>query len=473
MDIFISYASEQRATAEEIALALREEGHQVFFDRSELPEGDAYNARIREAIRACDLLLFLVSPEAVADGRYTLTELKFAEEKWASPAGHVLPVMVRPTEPAAIPAYLRAVVVLRPAGNVAAEVVVAAERLLQPRWMRIIRRYGLALAALVLIGGGVGIWRAAESWRACGAALHLVAQAKLQQGAGDYAGAWDRYANALATCPSSAEATAGQERLAMDWLENVRVTPGKETFTDIADKVQPALSVAALGKDEERAADALAHLGWGDFLRSRDGKGGLDPVLYYRQALQRDAANPYAHAFWGHYLLVSGGDAQEAKAHFDRALASRALRPFVRGLEISALLWRGGPDLEDEVVRIANDMRLQGEARPAIGSEPLASQIWSVYYDRLLHGNRKDQFLAALPAADHLATFEWLFPEYARSTNRTFYLYMLAELQEHEGAREAALQTYRSVVTMLAEQGGGDSNLADAARQGVRRLQRQ
>ena len=473
MDIFISYASEQRATAEEIALALREEGHQVFFDRSELPEGDAYNARIREAVRACDLLLFLVSPEAVADGRYTLTELKFAEERWASPAGHVLPVMVRPTESAAIPAYLRAVVVLRPAGNVAAEVVEAAQRLLRPRWIRIIRRYGLALAVLVLAGGGLGVWRAAESWRACGAALDLVAQAKLQQSAGDYAAAWDRYANALAACPSSAEATAGQERLAMDWLENIRVVQGKETFSDIADKVQPALSTAAVGKDQKRAADALAHLGWGDFLRSRDGKGGLDPALYYRQALQRDPANPYAHAFWGHHLLVSGGDAQEAKAHFDRALAAPAVRPFVRGLQISALLWRGGPDLEDEVVRAANDMRLQGEARPAIGTEPLASQIWSLYYDRLVHGNGKEQFLAALPAADQLATFEWLFPEYARSSNRTVYLFMLAELQEHKGAREDALQAYRSIVTALAAQGAGDTTLARAAREGVRRLQRQ
>jgi hypothetical protein len=110
MDIFISYASEQRAVAEEIALSLRGEGHQAFFDRAELPEGDAYNARIREAIRACDLLIFLVSPESVSEGRYTLTELRFAEERWRSPAGRVLPVMARPTDTAAIPASLRAVV---------------------------------------------------------------------------------------------------------------------------------------------------------------------------------------------------------------------------------------------------------------------------------------------------------------------------------------------------------------------------
>jgi hypothetical protein len=42
VDIFVSYASEQRTLAEEIALALRAEGHQAFFDRTELADGDAY-----------------------------------------------------------------------------------------------------------------------------------------------------------------------------------------------------------------------------------------------------------------------------------------------------------------------------------------------------------------------------------------------------------------------------------------------
>ena len=98
MDIFISYASEQRTLAEEIALALRGEGHQVFFDRTQLTDGDGYNAALREAIESADLLVFLVSPEAVKGGRYTLTELGLAQEKWPSPTGHVLPVLVQPTD---------------------------------------------------------------------------------------------------------------------------------------------------------------------------------------------------------------------------------------------------------------------------------------------------------------------------------------------------------------------------------------
>lgn len=183
MDIFISYASEQRAIAEEIALALREEGHEPFFDRSELPDGDAYNARIREAISDSDLLVFLVSPEAVSAGRYTLTELRFAEDKWRSPAGRVLPVMVRPTDSALMPAYLRAVVVLRPAGSASAEVVAAVERLSRPAWMRVGRRVAIGLIVLAVIGGGFGAWRAIEHSRTCGQALPFIQEAKLLQGA--------------------------------------------------------------------------------------------------------------------------------------------------------------------------------------------------------------------------------------------------------------------------------------------------
>jgi tetratricopeptide (TPR) repeat protein len=461
VDIFISYASEQRTLAEEIALALRAEGYQAFFDRAELADGDAYNAPLREAIRGCDLLVFLVSPEAVKEGRYTLTEIGFAEEKWPSPAGHVLPVMAEPTEAASIPPYLRAVVMLRPTGSIPAEVVAAVERLSKPRWLRLVRRVALPVGVLVLVGGGFVTWRAVEDWRACGQARHLVEEARLQQSAGDYAAAWDRYADGLAMCPGSDPALRGQERLAMDWLENIRVTQGKQTFTDIVTKVRPALSRAAVDKDDKRAADALAHLGWADFLRWRDGQGGLDPVRYYRQALQRDPENPYAHAFWGHNILTEDGNLQEAKAHFAKALASHADTPFVRELQLAALTWRTSPERQDEVARVTNEMRLQGEALHSVSS------VWDVYYERLVRGHDRDDFLAALSPQDHLSTLEWLFPKYAQSSNRYAYLYMLAQLQEHAGDRAQALVSYQAVLAT----GVDSATIVGPARKAVRRLQ--
>jgi len=73
---------------------------------------------------------------------------------------------------------------------------------------------------------------------------------------------------------------------------------------------------------------------------------------------------------------------------------------------------------------------------------------------------------------DHLATFAWLFPDYARSTsNRAAYLFMLAQLQEHSGAPADALATYRSIVTLLTEQGIKSGSMVDQVKRAIGRLQ--
>jgi len=125
MKLFLSYASEHQLVADEIALALSGAGHEVVFDTSWLKPGDDYNGRLRDAFDRTDGLVFLISPESVRAGRYALSELKFAREKWPHPAGHVLPVMVKSTPLEDIPPYLRAVSILKPEGNVAAEVASA------------------------------------------------------------------------------------------------------------------------------------------------------------------------------------------------------------------------------------------------------------------------------------------------------------------------------------------------------------
>jgi hypothetical protein len=364
MHTFISYASEQSELAREIALALRGEGHDVFLDRSQLPEGDAYNARIRQAIRDCDLLVFLVSPDAVSAGRYTLTELKFAEENWPRPAGHLLPVMVKPTEKDRIPPFLRSVTILQPDGNVAAEVVAAVARLARPWWADAVRRYAAALAVLAALGAGYAGWRLYAHWQANREALGLLGQCKVQEEAGDYAAAWECDARAAVAAPRNDTVAQAQERLAMDWLDNIRVTEGKQTFTDIANTLQPVLARGAASPDDRRAANALAHLGWADFLRSREGAIGLDPPHYYRQAIQRDPQNVYAHAMWGHDLLQRGGSLDEAKAHFANAIATGEQRPYVRRIQIAALMWRDDPDLQNELVRVANEMRTRARHDP-------------------------------------------------------------------------------------------------------------
>src|SRR4051812_5668545 len=122
MRIFLSYASECRDKAEPIAFALRGRGHEVFFDKDDLPPAGSYDERIEEAVKQSELMVFLISPESVSPGRFTLTELAFARKKWRSARGRVVPVLLKPTTLASVPAYLTSVHILQPEGNAAAEV---------------------------------------------------------------------------------------------------------------------------------------------------------------------------------------------------------------------------------------------------------------------------------------------------------------------------------------------------------------
>lgn len=121
MRIFLSYASPDKTTAESVAFSLRGRDHKVFLDRDDLPPGESFDQQIELAVNGSDIFLFLISPESVAEGHYTLTELAFARRKWPSPNNRVLPVMARKTPLEEIPPYLKAVTILEPVGNIAAE----------------------------------------------------------------------------------------------------------------------------------------------------------------------------------------------------------------------------------------------------------------------------------------------------------------------------------------------------------------
>ena len=122
MKIFLSHASEDRSLAREIRLALLGSGHQVFFDEESLLAGGNFHSRILAEVNGSDLFIFLISPHSLSSGKYTLSELKYARRKWPDPSEHVLPVMIECVPLEHIDEYLKAVTILEPAGNIAAEV---------------------------------------------------------------------------------------------------------------------------------------------------------------------------------------------------------------------------------------------------------------------------------------------------------------------------------------------------------------
>jgi hypothetical protein len=103
-----------------------------------------------KAIQSCDFLIYLVSQHSIAHGRYTLSELKFVQERWPNPIGFVLAVNIDNTPNQKIPNYLKASTVLSIAGDPAAEVRSTILKILKPKMKRIIfRRFALVLLILV------------------------------------------------------------------------------------------------------------------------------------------------------------------------------------------------------------------------------------------------------------------------------------------------------------------------------------
>jgi len=155
MRVFLSYASEQRDLATRLALALRGMGINVFFDRDALHAGDAFDLRIRKAILRCHSFIFLASRQSLQVGAYPLSELGVAERRWPSPKGKLLTVSVDDTPIEALPAYLRAVSVLEPKGDIVAEVLDAVARLKKQR-LRILALWSAAVSiAIVLISSAL------------------------------------------------------------------------------------------------------------------------------------------------------------------------------------------------------------------------------------------------------------------------------------------------------------------------------
>ena len=157
MKIFLSYASQDREVARAIERDLTEQGHDVFFDRDDLPPGQEFHARIRRAIQESHLLIFLITPDAVDAGSYSVSEIEIAEKAWRRASGRLLPVLLRPTPIESIPRFVRSVTFLETTGNIPAAVAAAVHRLESSRTRKRVITVGGAAVTLLLLA--LAAWR--------------------------------------------------------------------------------------------------------------------------------------------------------------------------------------------------------------------------------------------------------------------------------------------------------------------------
>lgn len=339
---------------------------------------------------------------------------------------------------------------------------------------------GIVAAVLSLIAGARQFLtltaESAERERRIG---ELLATGAAQQSAKDYPQAWTSFETALMQAEQGnllakltrrlgerrQQVRLAQENLAMQWLENIAVPQG-QTFASIVDKVLPVLHRGAIEASGARVGDMYAHVGWGYFLKRRDGQSGLDPAPWYVKALEADPANPYAHGFSGHWKMWSNESFDAAMGEFAAAIASNRERPFVRGVQVSALLNRSSVDARLGLVKVANDMRKNGE--PTDGR--MLREIRVIYYAALNDKAFTERLIAALPIAEQLAIVDMVKAGSSPAAESDDSLNVTKALLEEAGGQPtSAVKTWRGV---RANQSESDSPLAKRADAAIKRLSR-
>jgi tetratricopeptide (TPR) repeat protein len=266
----------------------------------------------------------------------------------------------------------------------------------------------------------------------------------------DYPAAFASFKHAVELDPIDRKAQDSETKAAMLWLENAETTQN-QTFTDIVSQILPVLDRALANAKGQAAADILAHMGWADFLRYREGtREGPEIEQSLQRAITIDKNNPYAQVMSGFWVLWQGGSVDSADGHFAAALASGRERAYVRSLQIAALINSCRKNVDVALLRVANEMRKNGEPLShSRRAEVLECTIGARVRDR----DKLVTALSALPPAEMLSTYDWLYDGYSNSWDdnkggrRQF---VEANLDEIAGYDAQALPIYKSLQKSLA-----------------------
>lgn len=109
-DVFISYASDTKPLAEQLAETLRDEGIDTWADFKDLKPGQLIRDEVEGALNRADSFVIIVGPHSTAS-RWAELEWQLALRKaWSDPGKRLIPVVVGENEP---PPFLRDWVALR------------------------------------------------------------------------------------------------------------------------------------------------------------------------------------------------------------------------------------------------------------------------------------------------------------------------------------------------------------------------
>jgi tetratricopeptide (TPR) repeat protein len=303
-----------------------------------------------------------------------------------------------------------------------------------------------------------------------------LAVAESQTQRGEFEAAVATYQDILKKDPIDRQAADEQVSATMQWVDHFGVlTREGQSATDIAapkiDAMLPILDAGLARAHGQRAADILAHIGWVHWLNWHIAEREMasSSEQSFLRALTIEPSNVYANAMLGNWLLQTRGSLKEATNHFATAVQTGKERPWVRSMQLGALIYNEVPEARSELVKVVNDMRMSREGL----SEDNKHRILSFIYDLSpsdTSGLR--QALSAVPPADSWATYQWLddlqeTDAKAKEWHQLRRDYIYASILEVSGKQPQALSQYRLLQAKLK---GSDYNLADPVKNAIKRL---
>lgn len=91
-DVFISYASKDSNAANTIADKCKNLGLDVWIDSNEIEAGEKWRDKIESAIRSCDVVVIIISKDALSSDWVNKEWSIICEEKWSRPKISILPI---------------------------------------------------------------------------------------------------------------------------------------------------------------------------------------------------------------------------------------------------------------------------------------------------------------------------------------------------------------------------------------------
>ncbi len=307
------------------------------------------------------------------------------------------------------------------------------------------------------------------------AVAQLIDASRLQIEYGDYHGAWVLIDDALSFNPSSLPARQHQITIATAWLRDIRIH-GDQAFIDVVNKLLPTLYLGSVNTDPGIAATALSHIGWANFLRSRDGITGLGIAKYYDQALKLDPDNSYAHIMRAHWLLWNGNeqnqdiDLDKVKWHFAAALRSTHDREYINSMKFSALNNASyNSRVSIELIKFSEELRQQtGKLNRRDRSSVFNAIAKVVAPYNILDQNTLpafNQLIEVISPVTLLELSNWLDSDnkHRGSPNK---LMINARLEDLAGNRQKALSFYH----LLVKKSGIPASFKTFSEQAIERL---